>query len=338
MASLGSASPRDPLAFLLELAPLAGEEARAAYVERWLPEARRDPLGNVWAGEGRVLLLAHLDTVFPPTPLRALGGRLYAPGVGDNSSGVAVLLSLPDRPGVVRGFTVGEEGLGNLRGARALVEALAPEVVVAVDGYLPGVADRGLGAVRFRVDFLGPGGHAWGDRGRPNPVLALAQGLSELARLLGGEKEASLNALLLEGGQAINALPEKASALLEIRASDPQNLEGLWQKAQALLQATARAHQVAWRLEVLGRRPAGRTATPKLLEAATSALAEIGERPLFYAGSTDAGAAIERGIPALGLGVYRGGGAHTLKEWVLPESLREGQRVLMAFLQALGVG
>jgi acetylornithine deacetylase/succinyl-diaminopimelate desuccinylase-like protein len=91
-------------------------------------------------------------------------------------------------------------------------------------------------------------------------------------------------------------------------------------------------------LEVLGERPAGATATPELLRAAEEALATIGERPLFQPGSTDAGAAIERGIPALALGVYRGGGAHTEEEWVLPQSLHEGRRALLSFLRALGVG
>ncbi|WP_460172288.1 M20/M25/M40 family metallo-hydrolase [Thermus sp. FJN-A] len=335
----------DPVRFLHELAPLAGEEARGAYVASRLPGARQDGLGNVWAGEGRVLLLAHLDTVLPPAPPRRAGGRLYGPGVGDNTSGVAVLLSLPEMPGVVRGFTVGEEGLGNLRGARALVAALRPEVVVAVDGYLPGVVDRALGAVRFRATFLGRGGHAWGDRGSPNPVFALAEALAGLhARFREafppgqGLPEASLNASLLEGGKAVNAIPPRASALLEIRALSPELLEGLFRQAQEALGEAARRHGVEFSLEVLGERPAGSTATPGLLRAAEEALAQIGEKPLFQPGSTDAGAAVERGIPALALGVYRGSGAHTEGEWVLPGSLREGQRVLLAFLRALGVG
>ncbi|TBH20604.1 M20/M25/M40 family metallo-hydrolase [Thermus thermamylovorans] len=328
----------DPVRFLLELAPLAGEEARGAYVAARLPGARRDGLGNVWAGEGRVLLLAHLDTVLPPRPPRRAGERLYAPGVGDNSAGVAVLLSLPEMPGVVRGFTVGEEGLGNLKGARALVEALRPEVVVAVDGYLPGVVDRALGAVRFRARFLGPGGHAWGDRGHPNPVFALAEGLLGLRALLDGGEEASLNASGLRAGEAVNAIPQEAAALLEVRAPDPDRLAALRQAVQAVLAEAARRQGVELALEVVGERPAGCTATPGLLRAAEGALARIGERPLFGPGSTDAGAAVERGIPALGLGVYRGGGAHTEGEWVLPQSLREGREVLLAFLEALGVG
>ncbi|WP_038055792.1 M20/M25/M40 family metallo-hydrolase [Thermus amyloliquefaciens] len=329
----------DPVRFLLELAPLAGEEARGAYVAARLPGARRDGLGNVWAGEGRVLLLAHLDTVLPPEPPRRAGERLYGPGVGDNSSGVAVLLSLPEIPGVVRGFTVGEEGLGNLKGARALVETLAPEVVVAVDGYLPGVVDRALGSVRFRVTFLGRGGHAWGDKEVPNPVFALAEGLCRLRALFQEVgSEASLNASGLEGGEAVNAIPKEASALVEIRALEEGRLRTLHQRAQEVLKEVARFHGVRVSLEVLGQRPTGSTATPRLLQAAAEALAKIGERPRFQPGSTDASAAIERGIPALALGVYRGSGAHTREEWVLPKSLWEGREVLLAFLKALGVG
>ncbi|SDE76387.1 Di-or tripeptidase [Thermus arciformis] len=328
----------DPVRHLLELAPLGGEEARGAYVASHLPQARRDGLGNVWAGEGEVLLLAHLDTVLPPAPPRRAGERLYAPGIGDNTAGVAVLLSLPELPGVVRGFTVGEEGLGNLKGARALVAALRPKLVVAVDGYLPGVVDRALGSVRFRVRFLGPGGHAWGDRGRPNPVFALAEALHRLHGLFGGEKGLSLNASALQGGQAVNALPKEASALLEIRAEAKEELARRFAQAKAVLQEVARGHRVEWGLEVLGERPAGATATEDLRRAAREALRTIGETPLFQAGSTDASAAVERGIPALALGVYRGGGAHTEEEWVLPQSLHEGRRVLLSFLRALGVG
>ncbi|WP_117237346.1 M20/M25/M40 family metallo-hydrolase [Thermus sediminis] len=328
----------DPIRLLLELAPIAGEEARGAFVAGRLPGARRDGVGNVFAGEGRVLLLAHLDTVLPPVSPRRSGERLYGPGVGDNTSGVAVLLSLPEIPGVVRGFTVGEEGLGNLRGARALVAALEPEVVVAVDGYLPGVVDRALGSVRFRVRLLGPGGHAWGDRGTPNPVFALAEGLAALHSLLLGEKEASLNASGLKGGEAVNAIPQEASALLEVRALEAPHMDRLFAQAQGLLQEVARRHRVELVLEVLGRRPAGNTATEALRRAAEEALRSIGEKPQFQAGSTDAGAAVERGIPALALGVYRGGGAHTEEEWVLPQSLVEGRRALLALLKALGVG
>uniref|UniRef100_A0A831UG56 M20/M25/M40 family metallo-hydrolase n=1 Tax=Thermus islandicus TaxID=540988 RepID=A0A831UG56_9DEIN len=328
----------DPVRLLLELAPLGGEEARGAFVARHLPGARRDGVGNVWAGEGRVLLLAHLDTVLPPLPPKRVGARLYGPGVGDNTSGVAVLLSLPEIPGVVRGFTVGEEGLGNLRGARALVAALSPEVVVAVDGYLPGVVDRALGSVRFRARFQGPGGHAWGDRGGPNPVFALAEGLSSLHALFGQEPEASVNASALRGGEAVNAIPKEASALLEVRASEAERLARLFAQARARLQEAARRHRVELHLEVLGERPAGSTATEGLRRAAAEALRAIGEKPQFQAGSTDAGAAVERGIPALALGVYRGGGAHTEGEWVLPQSLLEGRKVLLAFLKALGVG
>ena len=125
-----------------------------------------------------------------------------------------------------------------------------------------------------------------------------------------------------------------AAVLLSI---EEERAETIVARATAFAEA-ARAHRVGLALEVLGRRPAGRTATPRLLQAAERALAEVGERPQWLPGSTDASAAIERGIPALGFGVYRGGGAHTPGEWVLPSSLLEGQRALLALLRGLGVG
>ena len=129
---------------------------------------------------------------------------------------------------------------------------------------------------------------------------------------------------------------QKAEAVA--RALEEAALAALLQGVEAAFAEAARAHRVGLALEVLGRRPAGRTATPRLLQAAERALAEVGERPQWLPGSTDASAAIERGIPALGFGVYRGGGAHTPGEWVLPSSLLEGQRALLALLRGLGVG
>ncbi|RDI94479.1 M20/M25/M40 family metallo-hydrolase [Meiothermus sp. QL-1] len=334
----------DPVGLLEEIAEIGGEAERGAWVKRRLQALglapKKDELGNVWVGEGSTLLIAHLDTVLMPQPLQREKERWYGPAVGDNSSGVAVLLALAPElvaQGCVAAFSVGEEGLGNLRGARRLVRALKPQKVIAVDGYLPGVVSRSVGSIRLRARFLGPGGHAWGDREAPSPMPALGRALSEMYALV-GSSESSLNVGRVWGGEAINAIPSEAGLELDLRALEAPMLEQLAQKVRQVLMEAARRYGVRLELEVLGERPAGSTATPAMLAAARRAYAEVGLEARFTAGSTDASAAVEAGVPALTLSVYRGGGAHTPGEWVEPSSLRLGAQVLRFFIRYTGAG
>lgn len=331
----------DPVALLGVIAEIEGEAARGEWVAAQMRgqglETNQDDMGNVWSGKGSLLLVAHLDTVLPPRPLRREKDRWYGPAVGDNSSGVAVLLSLAPEvipKGCTVAFSVGEEGLGNLRGARRLVQALKPSQVVAVDGYLPGVVSRSVGSQRLRARFIGPGGHAWGDRETTSPVPALGQALSEMYALK-RPAESSLNVGRVWGGEAINAIPGEVGLELDLRALEAGALAQLTTEVREILMEAARRFGVRLELEPLGERPAGMTTTPAMLEAARQAYSEVGLEAQFTAGSTDASAAVEAGIPALTLGTYRGGGAHTPDEWVEPESLRLGAEVLRRFIQRL---
>lgn len=337
----------DPRELLWAFAGVAGDGPRAQWLGRYLSGLGlgvcQDQLGNLWAGEGSLLLVAHLDTVLTPTEPLAQDGRWWAPGVGDNSAGVAVLLSLAQTPlfgegliprGVTLAFSVGEEGLGNLRGARALVAQLKPRAVVAVDGYLPSVVVQAVGSTRLRAVFTGPGGHAWGDRGQKSPVPALGQALSALYRLAKPEN-ASLNVGRVFGGEAINAIPREVGLELDLRATDPLVLETLENRSRQILMEAAGHYGAGLELEVLGRRPAGHSATPQMIQAAKDALKGAGLEAQITPGSTDASAGVEQGIPALAFGVYRGGGAHTPQEWVEPDSLLLGQRALAELVRRL---
>jgi len=328
----------DPRSLLFAFAPLASEEDRRAYLlarlaERGL-EPRVDEAGNVLAGEGPVWLLAHYDTVLPPTPIREQDGRWYAPAVGDNSSGVAVALALAGRPGLGVAFTVGEEGLGNLKGARAFFSSVRPRVAVAVDGYLGTLVPWAVGSVRLEARFFGPGGHAWGDRGRPSASHALGLALAELYALA-RPPDTSLNAGRVWGGGAINAIPAEAGLWLDLRARDPGALKRLYQEVRAVLADAAARAGVEVRLHRLGERPAGKTAPDALLAAAREAVRAVGLDPEVRAASTDAAAAVEVGVPAIAVGAYRGGGAHTPDEWVEPDSLLTGLALLKALLARL---
>lgn len=341
MSNIQSEIALDPLALLGEVGEIATDEARGQWVSHKLTQQglhpQRDELGNVWAGSGGLLVVAHLDTVLTPTRLRRDATRWYGPAVGDNSAGVAVLVSLAAelvRLDCTVAFSVGEEGLGNLRGARALVKHLSPKRMVAVDGYLPGVVNRSAGSHRLRARFLAAGGHAWGDRGAPSPVPALGQALAQMYALE-RSPDTSLNAGRIWGGEAINAIPREVGVELDLRALEPRVLASLVAGVRAILMEAARKFNVRLELEVLGERPAGMTATADLMEAARQALAEVGVTAQFTAGSTDASAGVEAGIPALSLCTYRGGGAHTPEEWVEPESLRLGSQALLSLVRQL---
>ena len=344
-------------------APPFAEGARSAMLaERW----RRiglavvvDDLGNLVAelpgGEGpRVMLMAHLDTVFPAgTDVRVRegdAGRWLAPGVSDNSAGLAVLTVLAEEvmagrsqqiPRVRIAASVGEEGLGDLRGARRLVADYGAEsdIVVAVDGGLGQVVSAAVGSRRLEARYRALGGHAWGDRGAPSAIHALGDAIHAITRLeIPDSPTSSLNVGLVSGGSAVNAIAEGASMVIDVRSLDPNTLAHLLERLEQRLQSVARRHRVTLAVEVVGDRPAGSTAGEGLIAAARAALASVGLTARVAPSSTDASAAVGAGIPAIAFGVARGGDAHRLSEWVEPDSLAVGLLALQRLLANLRGG
>ena len=327
-----------PQEFLKKFAPVAGNQARADFLVHYFAgrgeQAAIDEVGNVIVGSGPLVFAAHIDTVLEPTPLTIEEERWWGPAIGDNSSGVAVLATAWEQvpSDVTLVFPVGEEGLGNLKGARAFMETHTPAAFVAVDGYLGGVVNRALGSRRLRVEFRGPGGHSWGDRNAPNPAFALGRLIQAVERLPTGEKQ-SRSVARVWGGEAINAIPQKVGLTLDLRAVEESLLEAAEKEVRRAAMEAAAAVGVEAANEVLGRRPAGQTATPELLECARQAAKEVGFEPRFNAGSTDMAAAVEKGVPAITLGAYRGGGAHTAAEWIDPQSLDAGSDLVLKFFE-----
>jgi acetylornithine deacetylase/succinyl-diaminopimelate desuccinylase-like protein len=341
-------------------APTFAEDARAALVEAELAAAgltpRRDGIGNVLAdvpgGRGpRVALVAHLDTVFGAevdvTVREGDDGRWYAPGIGDNSASVAVLLAaahhvahgnLAARPRLLLAFTRGEEGLGDLRGARHLVATRGAEIdrFLAVDGHLGSIVDAGVGSYRLRARFAGPGGHAWGDYPSASAVHALGDAVHALTRVPVPESpRSSLNVAQVGGGSAINAIAEEAWLTLDLRSLTAPTLAGLRSEVEKRLRSVARRHGVSLELETLGERPPGRSDDGGLATLVGDALRASGVAVRVGASSTDANAAMAAGIPAVCFGVYRGGDAHRRGEWLDPASLATGEAVLAGVLARL---
>lgn len=330
-------------------APTFAEGERIAWLERRLTglpgRRRRDGVGNlIWEweeGRPRVLLAAHVDTVFPAdTQLRFErdGSDLVGPGVGDNAAAVAVAVEVvgdllragPLAAGAVA-FTVGEEGLGNLHGASAACAELRPEFFVALEGHmLDHVYVDAVGSLRARLTVTAPGGHSWEDRGAPSAIHEIFRLASQL--LDHGTVAAPVNVGTVAGGRSVNTIADHAELVIERRAVDHAELD----RFAAALDQLAPAAGCAVEVEILGRRPGGSLdRDSELFAVATAAHAELGLAPEPGVASTDANAACALGVPALCLGVARGSGMHSLGERIDLDTLPTGVAQLRLVLSRL---
>lgn len=356
-------------------APTGAEGRRAAFMAQRMRAlglaVELDDVGNVlgrWGGGngGAVVMAAHLDTVFGAEvdlTVRRDGPRLGGPGISDNARGLSGLLALAravtgadwttQRP-IVFAATVGEEGAGNLKGARHLLRpgGISAAALIALDGAgLDRVVHRALGSRRFRVTYRGPGGHSWAAYGVPNAAHALGQftaGVADLPRPAKGRNACSV--VRLEAGTGLNSIPAVAWAEVDTRSEDHAALDlieaGLRALAADALRAEnqRRAHgtaELSLHIETIGDRPAGATpATDPLVQTAVAATRAVGRSPDLSTASTDANVAIARGLPAIALG---GGGTagntHLPTEWYDNAGGPEGLfRALLVLAATAGVG
>jgi len=334
-------------------APTGDEGERARWVlrrfrELGLEDVRADDAGNVVgrrAGTddaGPVAVCAHLDTVFPRgTDLRVhrAGARLVGPGIGDNGRGLAVMLALAEeidgrrlrtRRPLDFVATVGEEGLGDLRGAKHYFagDGARAAAAVALDGAGDErVVHRALGSRRFRVTFRGPGGHSWAAFGVPNAVHAAALAAARLAALpLPREPRTTLSVGRIGGGISVNAIPDEAWLEIDLRSTAPAILDRLEAEVRATARAAAEEENqrraagtpvLGLELTCIGDRPCGEVdEAHALVRVAREATRLVGRTPELSTASTDANVPISLGIPAVAIGGGgRGGDAHTAGEW-----------------------
>jgi tripeptide aminopeptidase len=333
-------------------APPLHEEQRGRLVAQWwrddgLQDVHPDSVGNVRArlrtglpGLPALVVCAHLDTVFGTDIAHVVtsqDGRLVGPGVGDDTVAVCALSALdtilpPDlRHPVWIVATVGEEGLGNLAGVRALL-ADPPSTVramIALEGnYLGRVNVVGVGSVRWEVTVTGPGGHAWEDAHQPSAVHAAAGLITSLDTLAApGTPKATVNVGRIEGGESVNSRAERVTFLVDLRSGDPARLEELRRSALELFASVPAPLEVV--PTPIGDRPAGALEPHHpLAQTAADALDGIGIAARFTAASTDANAAYAQGIPAITLGITTGEGTHTEQEWIDVAPIADGLRAL----------
>ena len=345
-------------------APTGDEGERSAFVRSLFAETglqpRVDDLGDVVVtlpGRRRgseapaVLLAAHLDTVFArgtPLPIAVAGSRMHGPGVGDNSVGVAAVLAIPsvlraaaETPPVDILLTgnVGEEGLGNLRGIRAVMDA-HPRIgaVVAVEGHNLGrVTHVAVGSKRLRITATGPGGHSWGDFGRPSALHALAKLIADLdAITLPWSPKTTLNVGVVEGGISVNSIAPTASCLVDLRSVEAASLARLAEKVDRVVDGAGR-DGVSFAVETLGERPAGEAPLDSdVVRVATVVLGALGVETAYDASSTDANVALARGVPAVCIGLTSGGNVHREDEYIETEPLATGLAQLALLALELG--
>jgi acetylornithine deacetylase/succinyl-diaminopimelate desuccinylase-like protein len=337
-------------------APPFKEEARAkAYIEmlkaQGLSDVEIDAEGNAMGlrkgtgGGPLVVVSAHLDTVFPEgtnVSVKRDGSRLSAPGVGDDSAGLATLLSLVramDAAGIKTKSDilfmgdVGEEGLGDLRGVRHFFTKGKykdqPKYFFSLDGTsTTRIANCGVGSKRYRVTFKGPGGHSYGAYGLVNPMTAMAQAVVEFYKIqTPATPKTTYSASVVGGGTSVNAIPNSVWMEFDMRSENAKELDRLEQRFLAIVNQAVETENfarstkegaVSADIKLVGDRPAGRTdETAEIVQLATAAFLAHGSKPTYECGSTDSNMPMSLGIQAITIPrVGKGGRGHSLDEWI----------------------
>jgi tripeptide aminopeptidase len=368
----------DEIVALTEIpAPPFKEERRAiAYLDMMrahgLEDAKRDGIGNVTGirrgrGNGGIIAVAaHLDTVFAEgtdVRVRREGTRLYAPGVGDDTRGLAVMLAFMralDAAGIETEqdllfvADVGEEGKGDLRGIRHLFGegeySQRIEAFFTLDSPdMESLVTTAVGSRRYRLVFSGPGGHSLMAFGTVNPAYAMAQVVAGMARFeVPSEPMTSYCASVFSGGTSINAIPEEVWVEVDLRSVSAEELGRLDHALRRLVETAVDAEnargstasgRIKAELRLIGDRPAGSTpATSPIVQVSTAALEAFGFKVKHSASSTDANIPMSLNVPAVRIGTGGSGGrAHTVEEWidVEPENSLRGLSAALAAILAM---
>ncbi|MEZ4861436.1 MAG: M20/M25/M40 family metallo-hydrolase [Caldilineaceae bacterium] len=345
-------------------APTDEEDVRAAWVADYLrrlqlAEVSTDGQRNVYAripgqrATPALFVSAHTDTVFPlatdlTVQVDEAQSRIYGPGIGDNSTGVASLLMLaatlqrlpPPPVDIWLVANSGEEGLGDLRGMKAAVDRLQDCIgaCIVIEGMgLKRVVHRGLGSRRFRVTAKAPGGHSWSDFGTASALHVLVQLAAELTQLQPpATPRTTFNIGRFYGGASVNTIAQSAALELDLRSEGPAALQGIVDATLAIVQ---RYQSTAWQQQgvsveavTIGDRPSGEIADDHpLVHAAFRSLAHhnVVANTQMRISSTDANVPLSRGIPAVCIGITEGANAHRLEEWINPALLPVGMQHLL---------
>lgn len=338
-------------------APSGKEEKRVEFCKKWfsdngVKDVTVDEALNVICSVGvtdsnpLVVFAAHSDVVFPdmdPLPLREEDGKLYCPGIGDDTACVVTLMMIaryiaqngltPKDCGVLFVINSCEEGLGNLKGSRKLMQTYGSRVreFITFDVRSGGCIDQPVGSRRFRIEVDTEGGHSYGKFGNPNAIAYLASLINTLYTMKVPEGgRTTYNVGTISGGTSVNTIAQHAEMLYEFRSDCKESLEIMGKHLDAAI-AYYRAKGVKVTVTVVGDRPCAADVDPQAMEALRTRAAETNRRYFdkelaFVRGSTDCNVPMSMGIPALCLGCYMGNGAHTREEYIEIDSLLPGKK------------
>ena len=359
-------------------APPFQEGKRAVAFKKMLEEAGVekvwiDDVGNVIGlkkgteGKRVVVLDAHMDTVFPEgtdVTVKRKGDTLYAPGIGDDTRGLTMLIAiakamnkaeLKSKADIWFVGSVGEEGLGDLRGVKHLFREGAPKIDawIAIDGGEVGrVNNAGLGSTRYKAVFKGKGGHSWGAFGLANPHHALGYAIThftkEATKYTNHGPKTSFNIGRIGGGTSVNSIPFESWMEVDMRSVDANRLNEIDGIFKASMNAALEEYnssgvkdKIDLELIKIGERPSGELPeTTPVVQRAIAATTFFEEQPRLTRGSTNGNIPIALGIPAVTLGRGgKGGGAHSLGEWWINENGAKAIKlVLLITISEAGLG
>ena len=343
-------------------APSHHEEERAEFVKNWFEQygmhAEIDAAKNVLCPMGLddheeiVVVMAHMDTVFPdrsPMPFKEEDGRMYCPGVGDNTANLAAMMLLAryfhehgtPRCGVLFVGDACEEGLGNLDGCRAIMKAFGPRVktFLSLDGDVKSVCAHAVGSYRYKITAQTKGGHSFANFGQRSAIEVLCRltcALYNQKLPKNGDSITTYNVGIISGGTSVNTIAQKAEMLYEFRSDDPDCLAAMEKQMRTILEENA-VPDAQVHAQLLGERPCGkagdRMAQLELENICCQALEHyVGRRPGRSVGSTDCNIPLSMGVPSACFGMYVGEGEHTREEWIEPDSLQSGMKAAASVL------
>ena len=353
---------QEALELLLELAqipaPSNHEEKRVAFCKKWLEDQGAE---GVYIDEARnviypigctqdnplVVFMAHSDVVFPdtePLPLKVEDGRIRCPGIGDDTADVVALLMTakyiaekrlkPKDWGILLVINSGEEGLGNLRGSRKIIENFGKRIreFVAFDAHDCLGVNRALGSRRYRIEVDTEGGHSFSAFGNHNAIAYLASLIDALNQVhVPEEGVTTYNVGTISGGTSVNTIAQHAEMLYEFRSDRRESLTVMEAHLRELVESY-RAKGVRVTVTLVGDRPCcGNVDEEKehelMTRASEASRRYCGKEISFGLGSTDCNIPLSVGIPAICVGCYSGGGSHTREEYVEIDSLLPGMKI-----------
>jgi tripeptide aminopeptidase len=356
-------------------APPYKEQARGAYLlkrfqELGLKDASIDSEGNVIAlrkgsaGTPKLVISAHQDTVFPEgtdVTVKEKDGVFLAPGIGDDSRGLAALLSLVQSLNseqistvgdIMFVATVGEEELGNLRGVKALFRDHRDiDGFISIDGLgITRVVNQGTGSHRYEMIFKGPGGHSFQEFGLPSATHALGRAVAKISELqTPADPKTTFTVGTVSGGTSVNAIAAEARMAVDMRSNSTEELLKLEARLLDLVKQAAAEENQRWHsdkitveIKLIGDRPAGIVAEDSpIVQATQRAVTVLARAPrvTFAGSSTDSNLAMSLGIPAVTIGGGgEGGNWHSRNEWYRPVNAWFGpQNALLTMLVLSGL-